>query len=72
MEAVIIRFPWANEIRCYKTVSYPKMLILPKIFFCTLQINSFVVTQQNIESINRYSIFIKYVFCFEFIYFIAN
>ena len=33
MEAAIIRFHRANEIRCYETVSYPTMLILPNIFF---------------------------------------
>ena len=40
MEAAIIRFHRANEIRFYKTVSYPTMLILPIFFFfffCTLQ-----------------------------------
>ena len=33
MEAAIIWFHRANEIRCYETVSYPTMLILPNIFF---------------------------------------
>ena len=41
MLAAIIRFHRANDIPCYKAVSYPTTQILSNIFFSSLQINIF-------------------------------